>query len=146
MCAVSHDNLITRLIKQLRTQEWRSFTFRGIHRNDAFRLADHLEWRLTTPQGDGFDIIPTGDDDHDRAALVAWLQAAANAGPYGAPAWGRSFSETMAWLVQHGHEASRLSITVASRAVLSPEIDDLANRQGLEVAYAAIVSTLEPQQ
>lgn len=127
------DDFIVRLIRQLRAPGLVDFPKDG-----ARRLADHLEWRITQPQGDGFDIVRTGDEKRDRIALAAWLEAGANAGPYLAPPWGRNFSEAMAWVVRNGHDASCESVLVAAVALHDLNVARIANDQGIDAAYASI--------
>ena len=99
-------------------------------------LASHLEWRLAEARGDGFDLTPTGDDNADRAALVAWLLQAAHAGPYLAPSWGRSFSESIAWIVENDLPFSASSMVISLRGRDDPEFTRFVHEHGVEAAEA----------
>lgn len=130
---MTNDDFLVRLIGQLRAPGLVDFPLDG-----ARRLADHLERRITQPLSDGFDIVRTGDEKQDRIALAAWLEAAAQAGPYLAPSWGRNFSETIAWLVRNSHDVSSESVLVGAVAKHDPNVARIADEQGIDAAYASI--------
>ena len=95
-------------------------------------LAKLLERRLSTPEGDEFDLARTGDEAQDRAALAAWLQRAADAAPYCAPPWGRTVSELLAWLVRHRHAISFETMKVASEAIHDQRWADHSRSLGID--------------
>ena len=101
--------------------------------NEQFAsLAKALERRLSTPEGDGWDLTRTGEEAQDRAAFVGWLERAGEAGPYVAPPWGRTVSELLAWLVRHRHAISFETMTVASNAIGDQRLAELSRRLGTD--------------
>ena len=101
-------------------------------------LADHLDARLSTPLGDGFDIVRSGDEERDRATLAAWLDAEAAAGAFCAPPWGRSNSQGLAWLVRNKHVITDLNLAVGIGATYDPDIAKQVNELGIDAAAVAI--------
>jgi hypothetical protein len=95
------------------------------------RLAQHLEWRLANPQGDGWDLVVSGDDTQDRLALAEWLDRCANAGPFLSPSWTRTFSEAAAWILRRQLPITMDTVLIASEARVDPTIDERLRRDGL---------------
>lgn len=109
-----------------------------IYGENAHRLADHLEMRISQPRNDGFDIPQTGNDEEDRLALATWLENAAHAGPYLAPSWGRNFSEAVAWLLRNNHDVGVKSVLLSLLAKCDAKVAQLINEGGVEAAYASL--------
>jgi hypothetical protein len=106
----------------------------------ARQLVEHLEGRLASPYNDGFDLPVTGDDDRDRAALAAWLEASAQAPPFLAPTWSRRFASALAWLVRNNHPVSFENALVAGIAAMDPSMAELVRTKGFEAAYQQYIS------
>jgi hypothetical protein len=102
-------SVVLELIAQLR--ELQADDFFG---DWARELADHLEWRISEPQHDAFDLPDSGDPERDRSALADWLQRAADAPPFLAPSWTRNFSEGVAWLVRHERTVTHQALMAAA--------------------------------
>ena len=132
---MSHDDFVTRFISQLRASDIRALPIYG---ENAHRLADHLEMRISQPRNDGFDISETGNNEEDRRALAAWLEDAAHAGPFLAPSWGRHFSVALAWLLRNNHAIGARSVLLALFASVDPKVAKLINDVGVDAAYASL--------
>jgi hypothetical protein len=125
-------------IDELRATDWKtSPDFDGWARE----LADHLEFRLKTPLRDGFDLPVTADAERDRMAMAAWLDAAAQAPPFLAPSWGRTFSGAVAWLLRNNHELGFENVMVACSAAIDPSTEELVRAKGLQAAYEDVTRT-----
>ena len=134
---------VTRLIAQLRGADLGTVPLFG---ENARRLADNLEWRIAHPQADGYDIRPTGDDEADRVAVADFLLRAARGGAHLTPSWTRTFSEAMSWLVRNRHDLSIKAVVVGANAAFDSSLALLANEQGIDAAYDALVQPSEPQE
>lgn len=136
-------DFVSRLIAQLRGADLAAVPLFG---ENARRLADNLEWRIANPQADGYDIRPTGDDEADRVAVADFLSKAARGGAHLAPSWTRTFSEAMSWLVRNRHDLSIKAVVVGANAAFDSSLALLANEQGIDAAYDALVQPSEPQE
>ena len=140
---MSDADFVTRLIAQLRGADLGAVPLFG---ENARRLADNLEWRIAHPQADGCDIRPTGDDETDRVAVADFLLTAARGGAQLAPSWTRTFSEAMSWLVRNRHDPGIKAVVVGANAAFDTALGLLANEQGIDAAYDALVQPSGPQE
>ena len=136
-------DFVSRLIAQLRGADLAAVP---LFCENARRLADNLEWRIANPQADGYDLRPTGDDEADRVAVADFLSKAARGGAHLAPSWTRTFSEAMSWLVRNRHDLSIKAVVVGANAAFDSSLALLANEQGIDAAYDALVQPSGPQE